>query len=122
MGLRLLVNVGIELENGERVTALWTQEKITDLASYLDRPVVVEGLAVFRPSGTLLRIDAEAIAESTPADAYFSLLPHAEPQVQYVAEASRVTTGKSVYATIFGCLGAEESDEAFVAAVAEADQ
>ncbi len=113
--------LGIELESGARITAVWALEKITNLAPFLDQRVVVEGLAAFRPSGTLLRVDADAIAEATATDAFFSAIPHAEPRIAGVHAASRVAEGKSAYAALFGCLGAEESDEAFVDAVAELD-
>lgn len=54
--------MGLYLEDGNPVTALWNADDFSGLASFLDKDVTIEGLAVFRPSGKLLRIDADAIS------------------------------------------------------------
>lgn len=52
----------LHLPDGDVVTAVWESSRaVSDLSGLFDRDVVVEGLAVFRPSGTLLRVDADAI-------------------------------------------------------------
>lgn len=111
--------MGLFLEEGASVTAVWTEEGFVDLASFLDKQVVIEGLAEFRPSGALLRVDADAIREAGASDAAFSTLPLAEIRRNYQKAAAIVRPGQKPYASIFGLIPGEESDEEFAAAVAE---
>lgn len=111
--------LGLFLEDGAAVTAVWTSEGFVDLASFLDKQVVVEGLAEFRPSGALLRVDADAIREAGASDTSFSTLPLGEVRRNYPKEAATVRPGQKPYASVFGLIPGEESDEDFAAAVAE---
>jgi len=111
--------MGLFVEDGAAVTAVWTTEGFVDLASFLDKQVVIEGLAEFRPSGTLLRVDAEAIREADAGDAAFSRLPLPESRQNYQKLAAAVRPGQKPFASIFGLIPGEESDEEFAAAVAE---
>lgn len=111
--------LGLFLEDGAAVTAVWTSEGFVDLASFLDKQVVVEGLAEFRPSGALLRVDADAIREAGAGDTSFSTLPLGEVRRNYPKEATAVRPGQKPYASVFGLIPGEESDEEFAAAVAE---
>lgn len=109
--------LGLVLEDGSPVTAVWVLDGIVDLVSYLDRQVVIEGLAEFRPSGSLLRVDADAIRPAVAGDAAFSTLPMPEVQRNYQQAATVLRPGHKPYATIFGLIPADESDEEFTAAV-----
>jgi hypothetical protein len=109
--------LGLVLEDGSPVTAVWALDGIVDLASLLDRQVVIEGLAEFRPSGSLLRVDADAIRAAVAGDAAFSALPMPEVQRNYLQAAAALRPGHKPYAAIFGLIPADESDEEFTAAV-----
>jgi hypothetical protein len=111
--------MGLVLEDGAAVTAVWTAEGFVDLASFLDKQVVIEGLAEFRPSGSLLRVDADAVRYADASDASFSTLPLPEVRLSYQKLAASVRPGQKPYASIFGLIPGEESDEEFAAAVAE---
>jgi hypothetical protein len=111
--------LGLYLEDGAAVTAVWTIEGFVDLATFLDKQVVIEGLAEFRPSGTLLRVDADAIRDAGAGDASFSTLPLPEVRRNYQKAALTVRPGQKPYTSIFGLIPGEESDEEFAAAVAE---
>jgi hypothetical protein len=111
--------MGLFLDDGTSVTAVWTSEGFVDLASFLDKQVVIEGLAEFRPSGSLLRVDAEAIRDAGVSDASFSTLPLPEVRPSYQKAAATVRPGQKPYASIFGLIPGEESDEKFAVAVAE---
>ena len=111
--------LGLFLDNGTPLTAVWTGEQFTDLAKFLDHQVLIEGMAQYRPSGTLLRVDAEAIAEATSADSFFSTVPQPETRRDYVPEVVMVRPSQTPYALIFGLIPPEESDEEFAAAVDE---
>lgn len=111
--------MGLFLEDGASITAVWAAEGFVDLASFLDKQVVIEGLAEFRPSGALLRVDADAIRDAGAGDASFSTLPLPEVRRNYQKAVATVRPGQKPYASIFGLIPGEESDEEFVAAVAE---
>ena len=111
--------LGLYLEDGTPVTAVWTSEGFVDLANFLDKQIVIEGLAEFRPSGTLLRVDADAIRDAGAGDSSFSTLPLPEFRRNYQKAAATVRPGQKPYASIFGLIPGEESEEAFAAAVAE---
>lgn len=111
--------MGLFMEDGAGVTAVWTAEGFVDLASFLDKQVVIEGLAEFRPSGTLLRVDADAIRDAGAGDSSFSMLPLPEIRRSYQKLAAAVRPGQKPYASIFGMIPGEETDEEFAAAVAE---
>lgn len=110
--------MGLCLEDGTLVTALWNTEDFAGLAGFLDKDVVIEGLAVFRPSGRLLRIDADAIDAAGSRDSYFSTLPL--PGGMDYANAVRTRHGLSPYKDLLGMIPAEESDEEFLKALEEA--
>jgi hypothetical protein len=108
----------IVVDPGSVVLALWEGESsIEALKDFFNRDVVVEGTAVFRPSGTLLRMDATAIAAASAGDEYFRRIPAAI----VATDAGRLVRLKpaepSAYERILGRIPAEESDEEFLAAV-----
>jgi hypothetical protein len=101
------------------VTALWEgQQPVETLTEFFDRDVVIEGVGVFRPSGSLLRIDADAIAPARAEDEFFRELPEGLVERDY-RTLVRLRPGEaSAYARILGSIPAEESDEEFEAALA----
>jgi hypothetical protein len=64
-------------------------------------------------------VDADAIRDATAGDASFSMLPLPEIRRSYQKLAAAVRPGQKPYASIFGLIPGEESDEEFAAAVAE---
>jgi len=108
----------LEVRPGVVVSAVWEGDASVDsLKEYFNSDVVIEGRAVFRPSGTLLRIDAQAIAGASAKDDFFRTVP-AGALAQDFVRAARLRPGEgSVYARILGRIPAEESDDEFIAAV-----
>lgn len=109
----------VDVRPGEVVTALWEGEQpVESLREFFNREVVLEGVGVFRPSGSLLRIDADAIAPASSQDEFFRGIPIGAVQRDY-HKLSRLKAGeKSAYAQLRGSLGRDESDEEFEAALA----
>jgi hypothetical protein len=71
----------IEIQPGQMVTALWDGDQpIESLRELFNRDVVVEGIGLFRPSGSLLRVDADAIALASSQDEFFRQIPVAPIQ------------------------------------------
>ncbi len=110
--------MGLYLDDGTPVTALWNAEDFTGLAGYLGKDVTIEGLAMFRPSGKLLRIDADAITSAEAKDAFFSRLPLAGVGIDYTITA-RNRSGQSVYASLLGLIPGDETEEDFIQALEE---
>ena len=117
MGVKEAV-LKLDLKAGVFVTAVWEGvQPLESLKDYFNRDVVIEGAGIFRASGSLLRIDADAIAFAGAQDDFFRQLPAplAAPDYENLA---RVRPGeKSPFARILGSIAAEESDEEFAAAV-----
>ena len=111
--------LNVDVHPGEIVTALWEgEEPVETLREFFNRDVVVEGVGVFRPSGSLLRVDADAIAPASSQDEFFRRVPSAVARRDYHKLARLKVGDKSAYAQLRGSLSAEESDEEFDAAVA----
>ena len=111
----------IEVKPGEFVTVLWDRdEPIESHRELFNRDVVVEGMAVFRPSGSLLRIDAEAIAAASVEDDFFRQVPRGSVLRDYQKLARLKPGERSPYLSLIGSLRAEpgESEEEFQAAIA----
>jgi hypothetical protein len=110
----------LEIKAGIAITALWQGNvAVESLKEFFNRDVVLEGNGVFRPSGSLLRIDADAIALAGVQDEFFRKVPEAQV-LRDVTIAARLRIGeRSGFARIFGSIPAEESDEEFAAAVNE---
>jgi hypothetical protein len=110
----------LHLPGNAIVTALWEGDQpVESLHGFFNREVVIEGAGVFRPSGSLLRIDADAIAPAGAQDDFFRTVPKAAVERDY-RKVARLRRGEpSVYARILGSIPAEESDEEFAAAVEE---
>ena len=108
----------LDTGQGSVVTALWEGDAAVEtLKEYFNRDVVIEGMAVFRPSGALLRVDATAITAASSRDDFFRTVPSGA-LVQDLQRIARLRPGeKSVYARILGSIPAEETDEEFAAAV-----
>jgi len=108
----------LEVGAGQFVTALWDgASTIESLRDHWNKKVVVEGSGVFRPSGALLRIDADAIRLESAADRVFERIPVAHVRRDF-SRAARLRVGEaSVYARMLGAIPPEESDEEFAAAV-----
>ncbi len=110
----------VEVHRGQVVTAFWKgRASITKLKTFFNRDVIVEGIGVFRRSGSLLRIDADAIVFANPRDEFFRRMPTAPVARDYRKLVQLRPGQKSVYAQLRGSVPAEESAEEFAAAVDE---
>ena len=108
----------LDLKNGIVVTALWEgQLPVEALKDFFNREVVIEGSGIFRPSGLLLRVDADAIAFAAAQDEFFRQVPEALSTSDCLTPA-RLRQGEgSPFDRILGSIPAEETDEEFAAAI-----
>jgi len=108
----------IHVEDGAVITALWQGEDPVDSVAHLfNRDVICEGMAVFRPSGSLLRIDADAIEAAAGQVDAFRTVPVAVPKLDFVRSVRARQGEPNPYASFLGSIPAEESDEEFARAI-----
>lgn len=108
----------LDVKEGVFVTAIWEGvQPVEDLKDYFNRDVVIEGAGVFRASGSLLRIDADAITFAGTQDEFFRQLPTAFIAPDYQTMTRLRPGERSPFNRILGSIPAEESDEEFAAAV-----
>jgi hypothetical protein len=109
----------LRIRPGESVTALWNESQPIEVHRELfNRDVVVEGIAVFRPSGRILRIDAKAVAPAAVQDDFFRQLPQSNMIRDYDRMArTPLAEKKSPFARLLGALPSDESDEEYQAAI-----
>lgn len=108
------------LPSGERVRGVWRHDFET-LRELVDRDVVASGMAIYRPSGTLLRIDADAMGLQGSADTFFASVPTPTSGKLELKSLVREQRKRGGVSAMWGQLPAEESDEEFLAAVVEMD-
>ena len=107
------------LEAGERVFGVWESTSIDILNRLWNQDVVVEGDAVFRASGKLLRLDAQAMAPATESDAFFATMPRpvlGRIALDSVRERQTQRTGRGA---VFGQWPGDESEEELPVALGE---
>ena len=108
----------LDIKSGVAVTAVWEGVlPIEALKDYFNRDVVIEGAGVFRPSGLLLRVDADAIALASAQDEFFRQVPEALALPDYSSLTQLRPGERSPFSRILGSIPAEETDEEFAAAV-----
>ena len=110
-------SMGLRLAGGVEVRCAVVDENIGRLGDFLDQELTVLGKAIYRPSGTLLRLDVEAILETVVGRDEFSSVP-ASFDERPTAE-RRPQSSKSGVAALFGTWSGEETDEELLASLAE---
>jgi hypothetical protein len=108
---------GLLLDSGEEVRGVLQEADPSLLHQYFGREITVFGKAVYRPSGSLLRIDAQEILETTEGRAAFSSIPEALSRTNRVERKSQIA--KTGVAAFFGTWPGEETDEELLAALGE---
>ena len=108
---------GLLMADGSLVALVYTAGDILDLKDMLREEILVEGNGVFRPNGSLLRVEADVARLATAADSFFTTTPKGEIQRDYRREAASVRPGHKPFARIFGAIPSDESDEDYAAAI-----
>jgi hypothetical protein len=110
------------VESGEALRGIVVSDQVTraDLAALFGRPAMVIGQAKFRPSGALLRIEAERIDPASDNDlAIFSDAPSPLVEAVDARDLRRTQSSTTGLAAIFGQWPGDETDEQVEAALAE---
>jgi hypothetical protein len=98
------------LPSGEEAQGILRDGDICDLQGLLAKPIVVFGKAVYRPSGRLLRIDADKIEIGSETDQFFGKIPPGVP-AQPAAMKNHVASVRGGVNAIFGKWPGTETDE-----------
>jgi len=109
----------IILESGTTIRAVWNPGEMSSLTSLFRKDVVVEGEAIFRVSGNLLRIEAAAIKEATQADTFFRKVPVAGAGQLEQRSFLKSQTPRTGAAAIYGRWPGDETEEELLAALGE---
>ena len=107
------------LQDGRKIRAVWAQPEIVGLRDFLGSSVVIEGLAIYRPSGAVLRIDASAIAAARTEDSLFSTIPQPGSGKLDVKLLSRPQNQKSGVNAIWGTWPGTETEQELLDALRE---
>jgi hypothetical protein len=109
------------LPTGEALRGIATEPlEPSALASLFGQSVLVSGYAKFRPSGALLRIEAERLEPASENDvAVFAAPPAPLLQALEPRDLRRAQDSRSGVAAIFGKWPGDETDEQLQAALAE---
>lgn len=107
----------LKLADGKEIRGVLDRpEMVEGLSKFLNKNVVVVGKAIYRPSGSVLRIDAQHLEESSGEAAMFSRVP--PPLSRRPATGrSRMESSKAGVAAFFGTWPGDETDEELLAAL-----
>jgi hypothetical protein len=105
------------LASGQEVRGVLEERDPELLQKYFGREITVFGKAIYRPSGSLLRLDGEEIVDTTEGRGAFSSIPEALSK-PFRAE-RKLHAGKTGVAAFFGTWPGEETDDELLAALGE---
>lgn len=108
------------LADSTRVRGIW-EDELGSIVSLLGEQVVVDALAVFRPSGTLLRIEAGGMELASTEDAFFSKLPKPAPPRIDLRAAHQVQAANTGLSAVYGRWPGDETEEELLCALKDLD-
>lgn len=109
----------IKLKDGQEVRGVLTEGKIAHRTDLLDQEVLILGKAIYRPSGKLLRIDADEVMRAGERDQFFSTLPKPKRSRFDLRDVVREQQHKKGVVAIYGKWPGVETDEEIAAALKE---
>ena len=107
------------IESGQSVPCVWLPDDRSVLGKYWCKPVVIEGVAVFCASESLLRLEAEAIAAAGSIAGSFSAAPKPIAASLDKRSLRKRQTARTGLSAVFGQWPGEETEEELLAALKE---
>ena len=101
----------IKLDDGQEVRGVIAGGEIVGLAKLLQKQVLVLGKAVYRPSGALLRVDAEDISPANGEASFWSRMPQPNRRTLDRTGLRRPQGPKSGLGAILGKWPGDEPDD-----------
>jgi hypothetical protein len=103
---------GLQLDDGTEVHGvLENADDVEQLRQHFGKRVLIFGQAVYRPSGSLLRIDAHAIESGAGQPSIFSKVPPPRSRRPPLTRKISARQGWTSFASYFGEWPGEETDE-----------
>lgn len=99
------------LDTGEKVTGVFAEDQVDCMRQLWRARVLVLGRAIYRASGKLLRIDAEAVKPGEHEPALFSRMPAPSHVKLDVSKLHKTQGPRSGMAAIMGQWPGDETDE-----------
>lgn len=99
------------LDSGEKVNGVFSEDQIEGIQHLWRSRVLVLGTAIYRASGRLLRIEAEAISEGDGQPSLFSKMPQVTQAKLDQRKLRRPQGPRSGMAAIMGAWPGDETDE-----------
>jgi hypothetical protein len=103
---------GLQLDDGTEVHGvLENADEVDQMREFFGQRVLVLGRAIYRPSGSLLRIDAHAIEHGEGQPSIFSRVPPSRSR--RIPQVRKVTAGQGwdSFSSYFGCWPGDETDD-----------
>jgi hypothetical protein len=110
---------GVLLDDGQEIRGVLAIGDVAGITPLLDQRVLVLGKAVYRPSGKLLRVDAEEVSPAGEAGGFFSSIPKPVRKQFDLRDAARDQHHKMGIAAVIGKWPGNETDEQIEQALKE---
>jgi hypothetical protein len=107
------------VNTGDRVRGVWVGGESSVLGQLWKNQVVVDGVAVFRPSGALLRVDTQGLQKADKSDDFFSKVPTPAARSVDSKRIRQTQTSATGANAVFGKWPGDESEEQLLAALKE---
>ncbi|HEY1683170.1 MAG TPA: hypothetical protein VGG19_00275 [Tepidisphaeraceae bacterium] len=109
------------LNNGTKVRGIWLGATVAPLRQHLDQDVIINGMVTYRPSGGVLRIDAETVDTAASADRLFSKLPAPSGLTLRRTHLLQPQSASLGMKAVFGQWPGDETDEEVLRTLAEVE-
>jgi hypothetical protein len=109
----------IRLQDGNNALGVLVEGEMDCLLPLFDKPIIVQGKAIYRPSGRLLRIDALSAASCSEISPTLSKIPPADIRTLSTKMIRQPQTSKSGVTVFFGTWPGNETDEELLQALEE---
>ena len=104
--------------DGAVLRGIWFGDDMASLSKVFRENVTVEGRGVFRPSGALLRVEAQSVVHASSSDDLFRRVPSAAVgPIEPIRSHRKLTGSGRGFDAIFGRWPGEEQDEELEAAL-----
>ncbi len=108
---------GLLLSDGQEVRGILNDGDPALLHQHFGKEITIFGKAIYRPSGSLLRIDAQEISDTVEGRSAFSIVP---PALTHRPKLDRkIQTSKNGVSVFFGIWPGNETDEELLTALGD---
>ncbi len=110
---------GVILDSGDEIRGVLAEGEVGAISGLMNQRVLVLGKAVYRPSGRLLRVDAEEVTATAEKGSFFSTVPKPVRKKFDLRDTLRDQQHKPGVAAIIGKWPGDETDEQVAEALKE---